>query len=266
VPLDIVTYRQLLPEPAEARDADALLDELFAGLAIDDDGKPYTLVNFVASADGGATLKGRSGGLGDAGDRALFHGLRERVDAVLAGPTTMEAENYGRIIGNAERRRRRLERGQPAEPLACLLTRSGHIPTGIPLFAEPEARIVVFAQSTPQLRRALDDCPAQVELAALEPAELTLSTALARLRSTYAVRTLLCEGGPTVFGALLAARLADELFLTIAPKLTGGGHGPGITSGPELAEPATLRLRWLLERDQTLFTRYAILDTLADAT
>jgi 5-amino-6-(5-phosphoribosylamino)uracil reductase len=254
---DTVTYRRLLPDAACEIDADALLDELFAGLRAPER-NPYTLVNFVASVDGRATIDGRSGGLGDDGDHALFHGLRERVDAVLAGPVTMQAENYGRILGRPERRRRRLERGSSAEPLACTLTRSGNVPTGIPLFQTPEARVIVFAGAQAGLRRRLDDCPAQIELVELAPGELTLSTALRRLRTDYGVRTLLCEGGPTVFGALLAERLADELFLTLAPKLAGGGHGPTITNGPELAEPAGLRLRWLLERDQSLFARYAI--------
>ena len=65
-----------------------------------------------------------------------------------------------------------------------------------------------------------------------------MTTVLRHLRSDYGVRTLLCEGGPTLFGALLTEDVVDELFLTLAPKLAGGGSGPTITSGPELAEPA----------------------------
>ena len=57
-----------------------------------------------------------------------------------------------------------------------------------------------------------------------------------RLRSDYDVRSVLCEGGPTLFGALLQEDLVDELFLSLAPKLTGGGSAPSITTGPALAE------------------------------
>ena len=260
----VVKYRRLLPAAAAEIAVDTLLDEMFAGLEAPES-KPYTLVNFIASADGRATFMGRSGALGDDGDRALFHGLRERADAVLAGPRTMQVENYGRILAKADRRRRRLERGQAAEPLACLMTRTGHVPTGIPLFAEPEARIVVFAQASAELRRTLDDCAAQVELCALPGGQMTFTTALDRLRADYGVRTLLCEGGPRVFGAILAEGIADELFLTLAPKLVGGGDGPTITAGPELPELAPLRLRWLLERQQSLFARYAVGGMLADS-
>jgi riboflavin biosynthesis pyrimidine reductase len=70
------------------------------------------------------------------------------------------------------------------------------------------------------------------------------------------VRALLCEGGPTLHGALQAAGLVDELFLTIAPKLSGGGVPPRILEG-ELDEVIPLELAWLLERDGELFARYS---------
>jgi riboflavin biosynthesis pyrimidine reductase len=253
---DVVRFRQLLPGPrVQEIGAETLLDGMFAALPTHSE-RPLTLVNFVVSADGRAATNGRSGGLGDEGDRALFHGLRQRVDAVLAGTTTIRTENYGRMIGKQQRRLARLERGLPAEPLACLLTRSGNVPTEVPLFAEPEARVIVFGPA--RMRSELDACAAQVELVALGPEELTWTTALTRLRREHGVETLLCEGGPSVFGALLGDGLVDELFLTLAPKLVGGGDGPTITNGPELPEPATARLRWLLEREHSLFARYAL--------
>jgi riboflavin biosynthesis pyrimidine reductase len=217
--------------------------------------RPYTVVNFVASADGRATFQGRSGKLGDnAGDRALFHGLREIADAVLVGTGTLRTERYGRLARDPERRARRIEAGIADEPLCCIVTRSGEVPTEIPLFEEPESRIVVFSSTDFDT----SGCAADVESVRLDPGELTLTTALRRLRCAYDVRVLLCEGGPTLFGALLQEGLVDELFLTLAPKLTGGGVGPAITNGPELPEPASLALQWLLERDGALFLRYAL--------
>ena len=69
------------------------------------------------------------------------------------------------------------------------------------------------------------------------------------------VRALLSEGGPTLYGSLQAAGLVDELFLTIAPKLSGGGVPPRILEG-ELADVVPLELAWLLEEDGELFARY----------
>jgi riboflavin biosynthesis pyrimidine reductase len=217
--------------------------------------RPYTVANFVASADGRATFQGRSGKLGDdAGDRALFHGLREIADAVLVGTGTLRAERYGRLTRDPERRARRTDAGLAPEPLCAIVTRSGELPVGIPLFEEPESRIVVFSPTD------FDPggCAADVQTVRLDPGELTLTTALRRLRSEYDIRLLLCEGGPTLFSALLHEALVDELFLTLAPKLTGGGGGPAVTNGPELAEPATLALQWLLEHNGSLFLRYTL--------
>src|ERR1700746_1182525 len=69
------------------------------------------------------------------------------------------------------------------------------------------------------------------------------------------VKALLCEGGPTLHGALQAAGLADALFLTIAPKLSGGGAPPRILEG-ELDDVVPLELAWLLEEEGELFARY----------
>jgi riboflavin-specific deaminase-like protein len=216
--------------------------------------RPYVIVNFVATADGRTAFQGRSGGLSNLGDRAMFHGLRESVDAILAGTNTMRDESYGRLVRDPERRSRRAAAGLRPDPLAVVVSRSGDVPTEIPLFQDPDSRIVVFGPDGLEL----PEVPARVELIRLDPGRLTLTTALRRLRAEYDIRSLLCEGGATVFGALLHEDLTDELFLTLAPKLAGGGEGPGLTSGPALPELRELRLVWALEREQTLFLRYAV--------
>jgi riboflavin biosynthesis pyrimidine reductase len=80
--------------------------------------------------------------------------------------------------------------------------------------------------------------------------------ALLRSLREEGIRALLCEGGPTLHGSLQAAGLVDELFLTIAPKLSGGGVPPRILEG-ELDDVVPLRLAWLLEEDGELFARYS---------
>jgi riboflavin biosynthesis pyrimidine reductase len=79
--------------------------------------------------------------------------------------------------------------------------------------------------------------------------------ALLRSLREEGVRALLCEGGPTLHGSLQAAGLVDELFLTTAPKLSGGGVPPRILEG-ELDDVIGLELVWLLEEDGELFARY----------
>ncbi len=78
----------------------------------------------------------------------------------------------------------------------------------------------------------------------------------ALLRSLHeeGVKALLCEGGPTLHGALQAAGLVDDLFLTIAPKLVGG-IAPRVLEG-DLPGMEPLELAWLLEEEGELFARY----------
>ena len=81
-----------------------------------------------------------------------------------------------------------------------------------------------------------------------------LAELLRSLHRERGVRALLCEGGPTLHGALHAHGLVDELFLTIAPKLAGGGAAPILTGA--LPAVVDLDLAWLLEQDGELFARY----------
>jgi riboflavin biosynthesis pyrimidine reductase len=97
---------------------------------------------------------------------------------------------------------------------------------------------------------------AQRELVSLDPEEVGLPDVMERLRSDYRVRTLLCEGGPTLFGALVAEQLIDELFLTVTPLLVGGETNPAILTGPPLADPAMLDLSSVLECEGSLFLRF----------
>jgi riboflavin biosynthesis pyrimidine reductase len=75
------------------------------------------------------------------------------------------------------------------------------------------------------------------------------------LRRDHGVRSLLCEGGPILFGSLLRAGLVDELFLTISPVLVGGGELP-ITAGPGVDAILPMQLAWAFHCDGTLFLRY----------
>jgi 2,5-diamino-6-(ribosylamino)-4(3H)-pyrimidinone 5'-phosphate reductase len=73
------------------------------------------------------------------------------------------------------------------------------------------------------------------------------------------VRTVLCEGGPTLNRALLGDGVADELFLTLAPLLVGGaGDVLRVLGGEELPEPATARLEWVLRHGDEVFLRYSL--------
>lgn len=228
--MDTPLYRRWLPS-GTAVNARSYLQSL--QLRRKEQDRPYVVANFVSSLDGHATVAGSSRKLSGPGDRAMFYALRERVDGVLVGPKTLAAEHYKRMLPDEERRNWRVSLGRPAEPLAVTITRSGEVPRDIPLFADAPDRVHVYEGTT-------------------------LVDALIDLRQAHGVQSLLCEGGPTLLGALLAAGLVDELFLTLAPTLVGGTSGPGVVSGPPPEAPTDITLAGVLEYAGTLFLRYRI--------
>ena len=234
-----------------------MIEEHILGLGLAEQapaGRPLTVANFVSSLDGRATVQGRSGGLGDDGDKAVFRALRRASDAVLVGTGTLDAENYGRIVADPDARRARVARGVAAEPVAVTLTRSGRLPLQIPLFADREARVIVFSGTAVEL----GDTRAEVEVVRLDQDALCFAAALAHLRRELGMRLVLCEGGPRLLAALLREQVLDQLCLSLAGKLIGGGSAPAITSGPKLPEPAPAGLEEVLERNGTLFLRYRL--------
>ena len=72
------------------------------------------------------------------------------------------------------------------------------------------------------------------------------------------VRSVLCEGGPTLNSFLFAAGLVDELFLTMNPKVVGGAAALTIVAGRELVEPRELDLVSVAEADGELYTRWRV--------
>jgi riboflavin-specific deaminase-like protein len=215
---------------------------------------PYVIANMVVTADGRATLAGRTQEISNDADRELFLTLRTQVDAVMAGPGTIGIERYGPILRSAERRERRRDLGLAPVPLAVTASRSMELPVDAPLFQDPDSRIVVLTNSG----RERPDVPAEVTVERIPGAELDLVAGLTRLAERHSVRSLLVEGGPTLLASLVAAGALDELFLTLAPKLVGGSGEIGILEGAAPAIPLDLELRSLLREESFLFLRYAV--------
>jgi riboflavin biosynthesis pyrimidine reductase len=246
--------RRLLPDP----DPGPLdVSQLIAALKLGDRAtadRPYAVVNMIESVDGRASFDGRSSALGDAGDKQIFRALRSVCDVVLAGPGTLASEHYGRLVRDADVEAARARGGLAPQPLLCTVTRSGHISPDIPLLADPDSRMVIYSGTAVDLGAAV---AATVQVIPVDPARLSFASALHDLRVRLQARVVLCEGGPTVLGQLIADHAVDELFLTFAGKLAGGS-GPAIVSGLTLQDPLAVSLRWLLEQDGSLFLRYGL--------
>jgi riboflavin biosynthesis pyrimidine reductase len=217
-----------------------------------DGDRPHIVCNFVSSADGKATAAGRTAALGGEADREVFHLLRTQVDALLAGTGTMRIERYGVPVRNERLSEIRIAEDRAPQPLSVLISRSGNVPFEIPLFADARAHVALYAPAS----TVVPACAASVTHHEILPGDHNLGGIMRSLRRDHDVRSLLCEGGPILFNSLLREDLVDELFLTLAPMVVGGGE-LGITTGAPLDEPRAMKLLWALECDGSLFLRYA---------
>jgi riboflavin-specific deaminase-like protein len=228
--------------------------ELASGLRLGEKAppdRPYLALNMVSSLDGKATIDWRTKGLSTELDRQLFHHLRTQADAVVVGAGTVRIERYGRMTKADELRDKREREGLARDPLAVIVSARLDLPADLPLLNEPEQRVLIATGSDAELPGLGD----QVEYARMGD---DLPLLMARLREEHGVRSVLCEGGPTLNSHLLAAGLVDELFLTLNPKLAGGAAALTIVAGRELVEPAELELISVAEGDGDLFTRWRV--------
>lgn len=190
---------------------------------------PRLYANFVESLDGVTAIpdvphSGRLIAGGSEHDRFVMGLLRACADAVLIGSGTLHAsphthwtaENaYPPAAGLYADLRR--ERGSAPQPALAVVTGSGRIDTQHPGLGEP-AIVFTSELGASALRGRLPDSARIVAIGngpAIDPA------ALVRALREQGYPLILCEGGPRLFGELLASDLVDEAFLTVSPVFAG---------------------------------------------
>lgn len=227
-------------------------DELIAHYELPDRSVPNVRANFISSLDGAATQDGRAGGLGNADDQRLMGVLRMLSDVVLVGAGTLRVEGYGSLGQSAEHRAWRVERGLPGDPTLAVVSGQLHLDATSRPFADAPVRPIVFTlASAPEKRRA-----ALAEVADVidcgddqfDP-HLMLSHLTDR-----GLRHVLCEGGPHLFGTMVAEGCIDELCLTLSPVIE---NGPSlrITAGSPQT-PHWMRLVHAIPAGDLLLLRY----------
>jgi riboflavin biosynthesis pyrimidine reductase len=220
-------------------DPAALYERMEFGPPPDD--RPYLIFNLAASLNGRTTLGpgGSSEGIGSALDRAVMRRLETAAGSVLIGAETLRS-NPGLWY--------------PREVRRAVVTRTGNLPLGGRFFTDADQPAVVFA---PVPLRHLEPIAKVVVLPASTPG-VALFDLLAELRHRFGVDTLLCEGGPTLFTALLQLGAVDEVFLTLTPRLIFS-PGPGVLTGDSADAPAArLHLLSSQQAGDEVFLRYRV--------
>ncbi len=215
-------------------------------------GRPYVVVNMVASLDGATAVEGVTAKLGGPGDQRIFFLLRSLADVILVGAQTVRAEGYGppRLDDRVIEARR--ARGQAALPTIAVVSRSLNFDWSSSLFNDSATHPLILttrAAEVDQLKRAHD----HAVVVQAGDTTVDLAEGLAALGGRGAL--VLCEGGPTLNGELARAGLVDELCLTVSPSLVGR-VGAGIFGLSQLDHIVAASLLHVLEEEGFLFLRY----------
>jgi riboflavin-specific deaminase-like protein len=175
-------------------------------------------------------------------DKAHLIRQRSLGDAVLIGHSTLKHDNVRLGIPREELRDARVKRGQSPYPLRVIVSNEGKIDNRLNIFQTDFAPIVIFStKRMPQKTR--DALREKAKLHLSETDVVDLAQMLRTLRKEYRVRSVACEGGPTLFHALLERGLVDQLNLTIAPYLFGGRNAPTLTGLSKDFLPKSVRCR-----------------------
>jgi riboflavin biosynthesis pyrimidine reductase len=207
--------------------------------------RPYISSNFVMGLDGRASfreLDDRADGnivSRSREDRWLMDFLRAHHDAQLIGASTLRDElnpagrgwDYG--INDEELRMYRQDALRLGRQKVLVLSGSGNIDLTFRIFSSPrvEAWIITAREGEKNLLSQLKKLGREGTIKILsvgEGTEVNLDAITQLLRQEYSIRTLLCEGGPKLYGELLKNHLIDEDFRTMSLQVLGESTKPGI--------------------------------------
>ena len=190
--------------------------------------RPFVVATFAMTVDGKVTTRNLTPvDFTSREDKLHLFRQRAQADAVLIGHTSLKRDNV-RLGLPAELQEARTKRGQNRCPLRVIISNKGRIDHRLKIFQSDISPIIIFStkRMPPKYRKTLES-KATLHLSDAEHVDLPIM--LATLRNKYNVRRLACEGGPTLFRALLKRSFIDQLNLTLAPYMFGGAKAPTLT-------------------------------------
>jgi diaminohydroxyphosphoribosylaminopyrimidine deaminase / 5-amino-6-(5-phosphoribosylamino)uracil reductase len=186
-------------------------------------GRPFLHLKLATSLDGKiATHTGESRWITGEASRVAVHGLRHEYDAILIGSGTAIADDP--LLTD----RSGLKRHKPL--CRIVLDRNLKIST--------DSRLVKSAQETP-LTVITSSSADRALIAKLEASGVKVATVydgndlgvLLDYLSAQGIQSLLIEGGTSVAGAFLDARLINKVTFFMAPMIIGGELSRGAIGG-----------------------------------
>jgi riboflavin-specific deaminase-like protein len=198
----------------------------------DSQSQPRVTVHFAVTLDGKVSTRSHTPALfTSARDKKRLLQVRSENDAVMVARGTLENDRMSLGLPDQALRNERLRRGASEEPLRVIVSGSGEIGLDLPIVHNPGAPIVIYTTSrVSALKR--DELEQRVAIHEAGNEQVDLQSVLSHLFSNYGVRTVVCEGGPTLVRSLAQVDLIDRIALTVAAKLFGGKLAPTLTGLP----------------------------------
>ncbi len=201
--------------------------------------RPFVVATFAMTVDGKVTTKNLAPvDFTSREDKLHLFRQRAAADAVLLGHTSLKRDNV-RLGLPAQLQEARLRRGKSRAPLRVIVSNQGKIDHRLKIFQSDVSPIIIFStkQMPQSYRQALEK---KATLHLFNAKRVDLGGMLGTLRKQYNVRIVACEGGPTLFRALLEQGLVDQLNLTVTPLLFGGENAPTLTGVSKKFLPASV--------------------------
>ena len=177
--------------------------------------RPWVVLKTATSLDGRvATRTGASRFITGPQSRALVHALRDAVDAVVVGATTVLVDDPALTV----RDHRRLDGSPVRDPRRVILDRRCQVGLTARVFDPPGALLVHEATSTAKPLYGVEH---------VAVAGFALPSILSMLQAR-GLTSVLVEAGPRLSSSLLAAGLVDELWWFHAPLVIGGDGAPAV--------------------------------------
>lgn len=228
---------------------------------------PYVCMNFCMSRDGRVSFSepGHLGGGDVSGfderDRWLMGLLRARADAVMVGNGTLKAEPECVLTPSAicpadaaAFAALREAEGRRPEPLHVVVSNDGDLPWDAEVFSRPELEVVVVTteRAPAVVHREAATRTARVEVLVVGEERADVGGLARMLAGRWGVRTIVCEGGPRLYGSMLSEHLRLDEFLTVSPLVLGdgggGAHRPALVEGARFPPGGAPRSRLLSVR------------------
>lgn len=179
-------------------------------------GLPFIALKWAMTADGKiATKTGDARWVSGEKSRNFTHNLRNEYDAILVGARTLILDDpllTCRIKGGRN-------------PYRIILSASGNLPPNLRLFTLDREKNILITTNT-NLASHVQQSFANIIVASKGDNKVNLKEAFFEL-TKLGITSILIEGGAQVHASILKEKLADKIYLFVAPKIIGGDKALG---------------------------------------